>query len=474
MTVEGKLGLDGVLWNGLNFSNLTDLEYLYMNKCPPLPLDGLQLLASLKRIHISSSRSILPPVQGEAHGMYQFPCEDLEIIDCDTSGEELTLLLYFLPNISKLEIKHCDNITGLGVRENAETVCREEQQQIRGLTAEGPLFLPLQLQELNIFACSKVSLLFNPPHDRTGEVGLQRLCSLRVLSVLRCPEFLSSYSSSSFGLFPTSLQKLDLDGLKRTETLRNLTSLAKLELTTSGGLTDEGLWPLLAHGRLTQLIVYTSDFFTGSHLSRPLDVEMFSRSSKLFNLYTDSKTGFLAAPICSLLYSTLTKLDLSISCGVERLTKEEEEALQLLTSLQNLRFSDGDKLQRLPTGLHKLTNLKDLQIWWCSVIRSLPSLPSSLQKLRIHHCRAFKSLPNSLPSSLEELVISVCMTINSLPNSLPSFLEKLAISHCEAIKSLPKDGLPSSMRELNVQYGTSEELKRECRKLIGTIPIIRA
>jgi hypothetical protein len=167
-------------------------------------------------------------------------------------------------------------------------------------------------------------------------------------------------------------------------------------------------------------------------------------------------------------------LDLSFSDEVERLTKEQEEALQLLTSLQKLKFSIGRKLHRLPTGLHKLTNLKDLQIWWCSVIRSLPSLPSSLQKLGIYICDALKSLPNSLPNSLEELEITGCKAIKSLPNSLPSSLEKLEISDCKAIKSLPKDGLPSSMRELDVRRGTSEELKRECRKLIGTIPIIRA
>jgi hypothetical protein len=143
--------------------------------------------------------------------MYHFPCEDLKISNCDTSGEELTLLLSFLPHISKLLISCCDNITGLGVTGNAETVCGEEQQQTRGLAAKGLLFLPLQLEEST--------------DDQTGEVGLQRLCSLRHLYVLWCPEFLSSYSSSSFCLFPTSLQDLTLDGLKRTETLTNLTSL---------------------------------------------------------------------------------------------------------------------------------------------------------------------------------------------------------------------------------------------------------
>jgi len=35
------------------------------------------------------------------------------------------------------------------------------------------------------------------------------------------------------------------------------------------------------------------------------------------------------------------------------------------------------------------------------------------------------------------------------------------------------DDLPSSLRELDVHDRNSEELRRHCRKLIGTIPIVR-
>jgi hypothetical protein len=84
----------------------------------------------------------------------------------------------------------------------------------------------------------------------------------------------------------------------------------------------------------------------------------------------------------------------------------------------------------LPAGLHKLLNLK---------------------VLRINDCGSLKALPNSLPSSLEIL----------------------KISYCQAIKSLPKDGLPNSMLELDVHDRNNEELKRECLKLIGTIPIVK-
>lgn len=459
--VEGKHGDGDVLWNVLNFSNLADVEYLRMEKCPLLPFNHMRVLTSLKRIEIvGCPSSILPWGQGVGYGIYRFPCEYFEITRCDTSGKELTLLLSFFPELSNLKIDDCKNITGLGVAENAKTAT-EEQQQTRGdnkeiITAaaasQGLLLLPSKIQHLIIWYCFS-----NPPNeDHTGGGGLQRLHSLCTLFITGCPEFFSSISSSSFPPFPTCLQQLTLFGVEHMETLHaisNLTSLTQLSMRILGVSRAEGLWPLLAHGRLTKLdLQAASGFFADPDPSRPRDTEVFSRSSKLLDLTTGSNTGVLAASICSLLSSTLTRLLLSFyGDEVEHLTKEQEEALQLLTSLQYLGFTGGDKLQRLPAGLHKLINLKQLGIWLCSAIPSLPSLPSSLRELVIYLCKSLKSLPNSLPSSLQIL----------------------GIFRCHAIKSLPKDGLPSSMLELDVHDRNSEELKRECRKLIGTIPVVK-
>ena len=353
LEIEGKGGQYDGLWSGLNFSNLTDLEELYVNRVPPLPLDNLRVLASLKKIVIEGASSFLLSV-GDAtarHGVYRFPVEELRISNCDTKGKELTLLLSFLPNLSKLDMNRCENITGLGVVEHAETVSGEQQQQTRDdeeiitASAAGVLLLPPQLQELRISDCPKVSLLFsNPLHDNdqhaTTEAGLQRLRSLSHLDVSGCPELLSSYSSLSSSVFPfpTCLQVLCLRSVKHMETLQalsNLTSLTELYLYAwEQGLRDEGLWTLLAHGRLTRLTLYTrSNFFAGSNPSWPHDKEGYSRSSKPLVLNTKYNTGVLAAPICSLLSSTLTVLFLLFGHEVECLTKEQEEALQLLTCL---------------------------------------------------------------------------------------------------------------------------------------------
>jgi hypothetical protein len=111
-------------------------------------------------------------------------------------------------------------------------------------------------------------------------------------------------------------------------------------------------------------------------------------SSKLQMLGTDDVVGLLAAPICSFLFPSLTHLFLNGHREMERFTEEQEDALHLLASLQQLKFNYFSKLQHLPAGLHKLTNLKRLEVDSCSAVRSLPKdvLPKSLQELDVCAC----------------------------------------------------------------------------------------
>ncbi|KAF8647681.1 hypothetical protein HU200_065320 [Digitaria exilis] len=363
--------------------------------------------------------------------------------------------------------------------EETRVIAQHEQQQQQdertegeiatmSTTSEGLLLLPSQLQELLIWDCENLvlcpGLLDDDKHlVQTGGGGaLQFLCSLRSLEIDGCPRFFS-YSSFSYHCFPfpSSLERLYLDGVEGTKTmlpLSNLTSLTDLSIRDCGDLRGEGLWPLLAQGCLTKLTVFrTPNFFAGSEPSLPHEQEFPSSSPKLQELETDDVVGVLAAPTCAFLSSLLTELHFWLGKEVERFTKEQEVALQLLTSLEDIRFWVCDKLQCLPVGLHRLPNLKRLGIEYCAAIRFLPK----------------DGLPGS---SLQELVINNCPAIRSLPKDcLPGSLQKLVIRRCPAIRPLPKvDDLPSSLRELDVCDGNSEELRRQCRKLIGTIPIVRA
>ncbi|KAM3407210.1 hypothetical protein ACQJBY_000952 [Aegilops geniculata] len=456
LEVEGKDGRHGVLWNGLAFHNLADLKELRVEKCPPLSLIHLQKLKSLKSLMITGMSNSLLLFEDEG---YNTECplsvEQIEIKHCGADGKELTQVLSYFPKLTKLEVSTCEKITELGVAElqtertTPSSSCNEIEiehaqaghNQIKGEEVEdaqaGLLLLPWQLQELRISGCRELWLLFNSlGKDSTHGGGLQSLCSLQSLGILDCPMFLSAYSSSASSCFPfpTSLQQLALWGVEGMETLvplSNLLSLTDLTVHNCGDLRGEGLWPLVTQGRLTQLrISGTPKFFTGSEPSRPHDQEIPSSSSKLEFLLTDDLTGVLTAPICRLLSSSLTQLIFWDNKEVERFREEQEEALYLHGSLQELVFNHCTKLQRLPAGLSKLASLNILRIFSCPAIQLLPK------------------------------------------DGLPSSLQELEIVSCPAIKSLPKDGMPSSLRKLEVPYGISEELKRQCHKLKGTIPII--
>jgi hypothetical protein len=100
-----------------------------------------------------------------------------------------------------------------------------------------------------------------------------------------------------------------------------------------------------------------------------------------------SDCSFLTTSFCEHLVSLKC---LKIKEYVEKtmkLTDEQEKALQLLTSLQDLRF-EMMNLEDLPVGLHKLPSLKRLKIKNCKRLSSLPEkgLPPSLKELDIIDC----------------------------------------------------------------------------------------
>jgi len=192
-------------------------------------------------------------------------------------------------------------------------------------------------------------------------------------------------------------------------------------------------------------------------------------------LSTDDIAGVLTQPICARFSPFLTNLLFSRNNDMERFTKAQESALQILTSLQELQIRYCSKLQSVPAGLSGLPNLKKFTISGLDSLQSIPKdgLPSSLTELRICECAAIRWLPKgSLPSSLQVLEITECPCIQSLPKgSLPSSLQNLEIINCSGIQSL--DGLPDSLRLLDVSW-SNEELRRQCRKLKGTVPIVKA
>ncbi|CAD6343757.1 unnamed protein product [Miscanthus lutarioriparius] len=462
LTIEGnnKDTNDSTVWDVLAFHNLTGLEDLYLYRCQSLPLHYLQILSSLRTLHMSYLSNVFPLVEADSHVKYQFPVESLAIRgEGSASGKELTQLLVYFPNLSDLKLWFCAKVTGLAVNVRGQhatetpgtttSANKEDQQQdaranvdviVASEEAEhGLLILPPQLQDLEIHGSPKLRLLGSNPHDdsnkdgRTGQGGgLWGLSSLRRLEIEDCPELLSSYSSSSFSSsfpLPNSLEHLNISGAIGTGAelpLSNLTALTSLSIYRCGDLRGEGLWSLLAQGHLKELFVRGNpNFFVDSEQEIP------SCSSKLQRLDIDDVSGFTAAAIRhSLLFSSLTVLSICGDYKVKSFT-EEQEALLFVDSLGDITFICCHNLQSLPERLPRHPNLKRLHIWACGAIQMLPK--------------------EGLPSSLQELYIRECPKIQSLPKV---------------------DDLPSSLRYLNVRESGSEELRRQCRKLINIIPIV--
>ncbi|KAE8766853.1 putative disease resistance protein RGA1 [Hordeum vulgare] len=370
--------------------------------------------------------------------------KEIDMHQCRCTGKELTQVFSLMPVLTHIIIVGCHGIKWLGVAGQSSASCSSaeqlHQEQIRQQKQEadqggdGVLLLPPQLQRLYIEKFPELSLLSDSLEGDKEGGGLKDLCSLQSLDIMDCPKLLHSYSSSSFP-FPASLP------------------LQRLLLMSCGEFRGESICPLLAQGHLKELCIFeTPNVFSGSEPLLDMKLIPCSSAHQELNLRTDDVAGLLTTHICSLISSSLTTLYLGWNQDAESFTHEQEEALQLLTSLQELAFCQ--KLQCLPVCLNILASLKTLNLWSCQVIKSLPEdgLPSSLQELNIDDCPALESLPkDGLPSSLSKLKISNCPAIKSLPKgSLPSSLQELNIYNCTALMSLPKDSLPSSLQKLKL------------------------
>nr|UBY07549.1 NBS-LRR disease resistance protein [Dasypyrum villosum] len=369
----------------LAFDKEIGLEKLTLSRCPPLELKNLVMLTSLKTLIVENSVSLVGPLGGQDGLEWDLPIEYMSIKGLyGNIGKELTELLPHLPRLSKLELSHYEITT-------------TEKEEDDGLLLF-PATLCDSLRELDMSFCSGL-VLVDPPTLVPGGGWLQALGSLQRLKIQCCRMFLSTFSFSRH-LFPSSLQFLMLwhvKGMQTLEPLSNLSSLTRLKLLYCGeDLKCQGLQSLLTTGgQLNELEVRGScRFFAGWDPVEGEEQKPHLVSSTLQALRTDDVAGLFAAPICSFLSPGLTKLQLSGDIflfpffKMERFSKKQEDALQLLSSLQQLEFWSFDDLQQLPARLGNLARLKILSIYKCPAMSSLPNdgLPESLQVLGVSLC----------------------------------------------------------------------------------------
>ncbi|KAM3399715.1 hypothetical protein ACQJBY_004877 [Aegilops geniculata] len=237
------------------------------------------------------------------------------------------------------------------------------------------------------------------------QLGIQDMASLESLMICRCGNFFSECSIEEAGggtetmkLFPATLKKLVISSESSIQTmalLSNLTSLTHLTLQDCVKLTVDGFNPLTTFN-LKVLVVFNcrwdrscpesvaADLLTEVASSRVMPAGSF----RLEQLKVDSISAVLVTPICNLVATTIRTLIFCHDHRAKSFTEEQEKALQLLTSLQHLKFDGCGALQSLPRGLNRLSSLKDIEVLWCPEMGSIPKegFPVSLRNLRIRPC----------------------------------------------------------------------------------------
>ncbi|KAK1685429.1 hypothetical protein QYE76_046277 [Lolium multiflorum] len=315
------------------------------------------------------------------------------------------------PSLENLWISH--------LPENLQSFIPEGLLYLKKLSLSSPYLKSVRLhpcialEELKISGCKHLAVL----------EGLQFLSSLRGLEIKMNSELSCAWelklqereqSGNPIQLLPPSLEKLNIqkltDGVQSglltclptiTElAIRespNLTSLQvgccralkKLEIRNCGSLASmEGLQLCR---NLTSLTVFHSPM-VGSFLELVPNQQGGSEIWSGLEALEISNVSVLSVPLCKQLTS-LRRLELGPQVGEQpeimvSLTEELERALQLLTSLQELRFSMFPNLLSFPANLHSLTSLRRLYIWYCKSITRLPDmgLPPSLRSLQLYDC----------------------------------------------------------------------------------------
>uniref|UniRef100_A0A0E0JY67 R13L1/DRL21-like LRR repeat region domain-containing protein n=1 Tax=Oryza punctata TaxID=4537 RepID=A0A0E0JY67_ORYPU len=349
----------------LAFHNLNKVEDMTIVDMPLVSLTDLQKLNSLRSLDVKQCESMLFSEVDE--GVIFHSVHKLNLRDFHVTGKSLTNLSNYFPALTEFRLN-----MSIEVEEEEETVLR------------------VPWSSLSYFQISGYVNLFLPVEDGGG---LQDLSSLQKLEIKSCGKMFARWSALEAGAlsskpFPASLRELEISkepSMQSMDLLSNLTSLTRLELIECVNLTVDGFDPIITHN-LKELEVYNSNnhhpSIAADLFSEVARMEVIPAGSfqQLEELSVDSISAVLVAPICNLLACTLRQLGFSYDLRMESFTETQQEALQLLTSLQCLGFSRCPRLQSLPEGLHRLSSLHMLQINKCPEIRALPKegFPASL------------------------------------------------------------------------------------------------
>lgn len=106
-----------------------------------------------------------------------------------------------------------------------------------------------------------------------------------------------------------------------------------------------------------------------------------------------------------------------------------------LSSLVYLSL-ENNSFHSLPSSLRALSKLKDLVLDNCTMLRSLPDLPTNLNALHARNCRSLENIPNmSEISKLQTLSLTNCHELVDIPG-LDKVLKSMAVIRMEGCNNI--------------------------------------
>ncbi|KAI3423365.1 uncharacterized protein J3R85_011101 [Psidium guajava] len=403
-------------------SQLSSLKKLEISSCPRL--DASPSIFSLPSLNELNFRSCNEGVLNSLVNLTSLTVLAIKDVDltCLSHGFTSTLI-----KLEKLEMERCEKLMWLW----------QDSDVIRDLTslkslavndcpgllsfraAEGGIELPSNLETIHLWKCVNLEELPSKMHT---------LSFLRGLSIESCPKLVSFPETG----IPISVKSLSIKGCEMLQSL-----------------------PIIG------LSTHPEEPSSSSSIGRNNHLDL---TSCLQELRIEGCNSLPASPFGEgrFLPATLRRLEIEGCKGVESLAEINVDRLQ---SLQEIKIRDCENLRSYLDGLHKLSNLNSLFLWWCPALEleCFPPLPPGISQFDLQGCPKIKALPNQLHrlTCLRELDIGGCESITRFPDEgLPPQLLELRLSNCVNMKQPVREWLTpllTSLESLSIGGGVGEE-----------------
>ncbi|XVE74188.1 hypothetical protein DITRI_Ditri11bG0178800 [Diplodiscus trichospermus] len=467
------------------------LHELVLRSCPKLLGAMPNLLTSLVKLSISECPQL-------AASFLSLPslCE----LNLEQCNEEFLTRFMHLKALSRLKIENISNLSCLPedftCLVSLEVFEIEDCRRLTFLWQKGARLENLScLKRLAIMKCSQLSRLIDEEEELPSSLeyleiedctnlvklpnGLQKLRSLKDLSVKWCPKLLSFPNAS----LPSMLKNLVILGCESLKSLpvglvhddNSIITRCNLENLEILGCPSLKLFPT---GELPAALKHLEIWDCIQLESIP--ERLLQNNKSLEFLRIGNCKNLKALPQCLYGFKNLTELHVNQCSSLECFP---ESGLPIY-NLRTVLISNCVNLKSLPNQMHYLTSLQYLTIFGCPGMVSLPKagFPPNLLSLSIWGCKQLK-LPFAMwrlhkLTSLKDLNVGdfdldmisfpeettipptlVHLRVQSLPNLKVLskgiqelvFLEALDVWDCPKLQYLPKDGLPIMLGVLQIR-----------------------